>query len=59
MPDLGGLDVIRAIRDMDPRCQTVLMTGFAAVETAVEAVKLGAMDYLEQAARLWHGWIIS
>ena len=48
MPDLGGLDVIRAIRDMDPRCQTVLMTGFAAVETAVEAVKLGAMDYLSK-----------
>jgi DNA-binding NtrC family response regulator len=48
MPDLGGLDVIRAIRDMDPRCQTVLMTGYAAVETAVEAVKLGAMDYLSK-----------
>jgi len=48
MPDLGGLDVIRAIRDMDPRCQTVLMTGFAAVDTAVEAVKLGAMDYLSK-----------
>jgi len=48
MPDLGGLDVIRAIRDLDPRCQTVLMTGYAAVETAVEAVKLGAMDYLSK-----------
>jgi DNA-binding NtrC family response regulator len=48
MPDLGGLDVIRAIRDMDPRCQTVLMTGYAAVETAVEAVKLGAMDDLSK-----------
>jgi two-component system response regulator HydG len=45
MPDLGGLDVIRAIRDLDPRCQTVLMTGFATVETAVEAIKLGASDY--------------
>ena len=48
MPDIGGLDVIRAIRDLDPRCQTVLMTGYAAVETAVEAVKLGAMDYLSK-----------
>ncbi len=48
MPDLGGLDVIRAIRDMDPRCQTVLMTGYATVETAVEAVKLGATDYLSK-----------
>ncbi|MFL6279622.1 MAG: sigma-54-dependent transcriptional regulator [Vicinamibacterales bacterium] len=46
MPDLGGLDVIRAVRDLDPRCQTVLMTGFATVESAVEAIKLGASDYL-------------
>ena len=48
MPDIGGLDVIRAIRDIDPRCQAVLMTGYATVETAVEAIKLGAMDYLSK-----------
>jgi DNA-binding NtrC family response regulator len=48
MPDLGGLDVLRAIRDIDPRCQAVLMTGYASVETAVEAIKLGAMDYLSK-----------
>jgi DNA-binding NtrC family response regulator len=48
MPDIGGLDVIRAIRDIDPRCQTVLMTGYATVDTAVEAIKLGAMDYLSK-----------
>ena len=48
MPDLGGLDVIRAIRDLDPRCQTVLMTGFATVDSAVEAIKLGATDYLSK-----------
>jgi DNA-binding NtrC family response regulator len=48
MPDLGGLDVLRAIREIDPRCQAVLMTGYASVETAVEAIKLGAMDYLSK-----------
>jgi DNA-binding NtrC family response regulator len=48
MPDIGGLDVIRAIREIDPRCQAVLMTGYAAVDTAVEAIKLGAMDYLSK-----------
>jgi two-component system, NtrC family, response regulator HydG len=48
MPDLGGLDVLRAIRDIDPRCQAVLMTGYASVETAVEAIKLGATDYLSK-----------
>jgi DNA-binding NtrC family response regulator len=48
MPDVGGLDVLRAIRDTDPRCQAVLMTGYASVETAVDAIKLGAMDYLSK-----------
>ena len=48
MPDLGGLDVLRAIREIDPRCQAVLMTGYASVDTAVEAIKLGAMDYLSK-----------
>jgi DNA-binding NtrC family response regulator len=48
MPDVGGLDVLRAIRETDPHCQAVLMTGYATVETAVEAIKLGAMDYLSK-----------
>src|SRR3954466_9310518 len=48
MPDVGGLDVLRAIHDVDPRCQAVLMTGYASVETAVEAIKLGATDYLSK-----------
>jgi two-component system response regulator AtoC len=45
MPDVGGMDVLRAIRERDPDCQVVLMTGQATIETAVEAVKLGAVDY--------------
>ncbi len=48
MPDVGGLDVLRAMRETDPHCQTVLMTGYASVDTAVEAIKLGAMDYLSK-----------
>ena len=48
MPDVGGLDVLRAIRETAPHCQTVLMTGYASVDTAVEAIKLGAMDYLSK-----------
>jgi DNA-binding NtrC family response regulator len=46
MPEIGGLDVLRAIRRAVPACQTILMTGFESVGTAVEAVKLGALDYL-------------
>jgi DNA-binding NtrC family response regulator len=48
MPDVGGLEVLRAIRESNPNCQAVLMTGFASVDTAVEAIKLGAMDYLSK-----------
>ena len=48
MPDVGGLEVLRAIRDTNPQCQAVLMTGYASVDTAVEAIKLGAMDYLSK-----------
>jgi DNA-binding NtrC family response regulator len=46
MPGLGGLDVLRAIRAGDPGCQVILMTGHATVETAIQALKIGARDYL-------------
>jgi DNA-binding NtrC family response regulator len=45
MPDVGGLEVLRAIRESSPNCQAVLMTGYARVDTAVEAIELGAMDH--------------
>ena len=48
MPELGGLDILRKIRDIDPECQIILMTGFATVDSAIEAVKLGALDYLSK-----------
>ncbi|MEP6916827.1 MAG: sigma-54 dependent transcriptional regulator [Acidobacteriota bacterium] len=48
MPELGGLDVLRAIREARPQCQVILMTAHASVETAIEAVKLGALDYLSK-----------
>jgi DNA-binding NtrC family response regulator len=46
MPDVNGLDVLRTMREADPKCQAVLMTGYASIDSAVEAVKLGAMDYM-------------
>jgi DNA-binding NtrC family response regulator len=48
MPEIGGLDVLRAIREADPACQVILMTGNATVDTAIEAVKGGALDYLSK-----------
>jgi DNA-binding NtrC family response regulator len=46
MPELGGLDVLREIRQMQPQCGVILMTAHASVDTAIDAVKLGALDYL-------------
>jgi DNA-binding NtrC family response regulator len=48
MPELGGLDVLRAIRERQPQCGVILMTAHASVDSAVEAVKLGALDYLSK-----------
>lgn len=48
MPEIGGLDVLRAVRDAQPHCQVILMTAHATVDSAIEAVKLGALDYLSK-----------
>jgi two-component system, NtrC family, response regulator HydG len=46
MPGFSGLDVLREIRAVNPMSRVVLMSGFATIDGAVEAVRLGAMDYL-------------
>lgn len=48
MPEVDGLAVLRAIRDAQPECQVVLMTGYGTIDTAIEAVKLGALDYVSK-----------
>ena len=48
MPDVDGLEVLRRIRATDSDCQVILMTGHASIETAIEAIKHGAMDYLSK-----------
>jgi DNA-binding NtrC family response regulator len=46
MPDVNGLDLLRQIRTAVPGCEVILMTAHAAVDSAVEAIKLGAREYL-------------
>jgi len=46
MPDLDGLQVLRRIRAMAPEIPVVVMSAFGAIDDAVQAVKLGAYDYL-------------
>jgi DNA-binding NtrC family response regulator len=45
---LTGIDLLRRIREIDPSIPVVVMTAFGTIEGAVEAVKLGAFDYLKK-----------
>jgi len=46
MPEMDGLELLREIRQVDEQLPVVLMTAYATIETAVEAMKLGAYDYI-------------
>jgi two-component system, NtrC family, response regulator PilR len=46
MPDMSGVEVLRAAKAADAGLPTIMMTAFASTETAVEAMRLGACDYL-------------
>src|SRR5512135_890068 len=48
MPGMNGLDVLREIRRLSPTTVVVIMTAYATIQTAVEAMRLGAFDYLQK-----------
>ena len=48
LPGLGGLELIRQLHETQPRLPVVLMTAHGSIETAIEATKLGAYDYLQK-----------
>jgi DNA-binding NtrC family response regulator len=48
MPRLGGSEAIRALIDVDPEIDVVVVTAFGSVEAAVDALKAGAVDYLSK-----------
>jgi DNA-binding NtrC family response regulator len=48
MPGLSGLDVLRKLRDVRVDASFIVMTGFGTVDTAVEAMKLGAVDFVQK-----------
>ena len=43
-----GLEIVRKARELDPPAVVIVITGFGSIETAVEAMKNGAFDYLEK-----------
>jgi nitrogen regulation protein NR(I) len=48
LPGLGGVEIVRQLHDTQPRLPVVLMTAHGTIETAIEATKLGAYDYLQK-----------
>ena len=46
MPDMNGMEVLRRLREETPETVVIMITGYSTVKTAVEAIKLGASDYV-------------
>jgi DNA-binding NtrC family response regulator len=50
MPDMNGIDLLKIIRKTNPDMQVILLTGQATLEAGIQAMKLGAMDFMEKPA---------
>ncbi|MDZ7290250.1 MAG: response regulator [candidate division KSB1 bacterium] len=48
MPEMDGLEVTKAVKYLRPDIDVIVITGFATIESAVEAMKFGAMDYIQK-----------
>ncbi|MFQ5465389.1 MAG: sigma-54-dependent transcriptional regulator [Thermodesulfobacteriota bacterium] len=48
LPGIGGIDVIRAVKEISPETICLVLTGYASVESAVEAMRAGAHTYLQK-----------
>ena len=52
MPDMTGIQVLERLKQLSPDTEAVMMTGYSSKETAVEAMRLGAFDYIEKPCKL-------
>ena len=50
MPDMNGIEMLKIIKKTHPDMQVILLTGQATLEAGIEAMKLGAMDFMEKPA---------
>ena len=48
MPNLGGLEVLRRVKEAHPDMDVIMITGLSQIDTAVQAMKLGAFDYISK-----------
>jgi two-component system response regulator PilR (NtrC family) len=52
MPDMSGVEVLRRIRETSPATPVIMITAYASTDTAVEALRLGAYDYITKPFKL-------
>jgi DNA-binding NtrC family response regulator len=52
--DLTGVDILKKAKEVNSRTEVILMTAYATVETAVQALRLGAFDYIQKPFELEH-----
>src|SRR5438270_11120420 len=50
MPGKSGLELVKALREIDPATKIVMLTGYGSIATAIDAVRLGATYYLSKPA---------
>jgi len=48
LPDRNGLEVARELKQLHPDVEVILLTGYASLDSAIEAVKIGAFDYIQK-----------
>jgi len=48
LPDMDGMDVLRTLKNRHPGVAVIIITGFGQIQSAVEAIKVGATDYIEK-----------
>lgn len=52
MPEMDGLETLKAMKQKNPELQIILLTGHGSIDKGIEAMKLGAMDFIEKPADL-------
>jgi signal transduction histidine kinase len=52
MPDMSGLELLRQAREINPEIMAVIVTGYGSVENAIEAMELGALDFVRKPASI-------
>ena len=48
MPEMDGVEVTKAVKHLRPDIDVIVITGYASIETAVETIRFGAMDYVQK-----------